>query len=133
MAGKNSLKVAPLMKLSLQLTLAADGEGLVQEARPLPMQFIWGIGKQGLVPFESALHGKAVGDRLTMNVEPGGLPALFGHLCFFLPDLRRRCSGACRLAIVLTEIEPADGREVIKALAALAEGCGDGCECGCGC
>ena len=130
---ESSLHVAPLMKVALRVTLSAGGDRPLPSAQPVAMEFIYGIGKDGLAPIESALNGKSVGDRLTLSADTGELRLLLGHLYPHLPGASQWGHVRCHVEIAIADIAQADGREVIKALASLLEGCDGGCECGCGC
>jgi hypothetical protein len=121
------------MKVALQVTLSAGGDSPLPSAQPAAMEFIYGIGKEGPTPFENALNGKSVGDRLTLSADTGELRLLLGHLYPDLPGASKWGHVRCRMEIAIADITQADGREVIKALASLVEGCDGGCECGCGC
>ena len=96
-------------------------------AEPIPFEFIFGAGSQGLCPFEFQLTGKKGGDDLSLRVREEDLADLFQHL--FIPSLPMQGgSGAFYLKVKIVEVSEADPKEVIKAMAE-ASSCGDHC-CG---
>ncbi len=119
------LSIQPLQKITLAV---ASNESRHQET----VSFIFGIGASGLCPFEYALAGKAVGDRIELAVEAANLCETFQHLTMaFFP--RHLPSEAVSLQFHILETTAADSREIIQAMAK-SNACGhDGCDCGCGC
>jgi hypothetical protein len=106
------------------------------EARTVPFDFIFGIASDGMCPFEYELLHKAVGDRLHLNVPPAEAPRTFAHLyrplcsALSLPEASR----TFKLDISVSAIADAEPRDVVRAMAQVAEadGCGGDCGCGCG-
>lgn len=103
---------------------------------PHALTFIYGVASGGLCPFETALHARQAGERLTIRVEVADAPAYFGHLFHPLDRLiaRRPAAAALTLEIEVVAVTDASDREVVQAVAdALAHGgCGPTCGCGCG-
>jgi hypothetical protein len=91
-----------------------------------PYDFIFGIGIDGLSPFEFDLAGKGVGHESVYILKRAELNRLFQHLIppLFLCDTPE----AFTLKIRVIGIGQADPREVIKAMAE-ASSCGSDC-CG---
>jgi len=116
--------VAPLMKLTLSLgaeTPAADHRELA---------FIFGVGPQGLTPFEQALAGRGVGEEVRFAVAAGDADCFFGHLAAAVRPIAGGAATAAFTARILA-VEHPDPREVVRAL---AETTGHGsCDSGCGC
>lgn len=103
---------------------------------PMAFEFLYGIGSDGLTPFEVMLGGKAEGDTLTLAVSADDAPQFFGH---FLLPLRQGLGlhllpAEIRLDLKVTAVSDAENREVVQALARAAGhgGCGGSCGCGCG-
>jgi hypothetical protein len=103
---------------------------------PIAFEFLYGIGSDGLTPFELTLGGKAEGDTLTVQVAADDAPHYFGH--FLLPlrqalGLHPLPAEIC-LDLKVTAVTAAENREVVQALARAAGhgGCGGSCGCGCG-
>ena len=92
------------------------------------VSFIFGIGKNGLTPFERRLEGQPAGSGFEMVLDKTTLQQWFDHLKPALPDFSGM-AGSFTLEVSVEEIAPATGREVVRAMAAQVEGCG----CGCGC
>lgn len=116
--------VAPLMKVTVSCS-AAD-----PRAGRRGLTFIFGVGPEGLAPFEQALHGRAVGEDVRFTVAAGEAGRFFGHLA---PAVLRRFDrdAEALLAARIEAVERPDPREVVRAL---AEATGHGpCDCGCGC
>lgn len=63
--------VQPLQLVEMHLTV----NGLVTE-----MAFVYGIGLQGLVPFEQLIERKAVGQLVCVSLRGHARQAFFGHL-----------------------------------------------------
>jgi hypothetical protein len=119
--------VEPLKKLRLTLEVETDSDKAVVISQPVPIEFIFGAGSQGLSPFEFQLAGKKEGDVFRMNVRGDELPDLFQHLP--LPPLpRRESDDAFYIKVKIMKVSEADPKEVIKAMAE-AGACGDHC-CG---
>ncbi len=116
--------VAPLMKVTVSCGAAAPHAGRRELA------FIFGVGPEGLVPFELALSGRAVGEEVRFTVAAGEAGRFFGHLAPAALRLFDRDAEAL-LAARIEAVERPDPREVVRAL---AETTGHGpCDCGCGC
>jgi hypothetical protein len=110
-----------LMKVSLTVK---SGDSEINA----PFEFIYGVGPQGITPFEKALFGKGVGDRVQFDLSPTDYCETIGHL--ELPLLKQ--TGIMRpvsLQVSINGIVKAKDREVVKAMAS-----GGSCsDCGCGC
>ncbi len=103
---------------------------------PMAFEFLYGIGSDGLTPFEVVLGGKAPGDALNLAVSADEAPQFFGH---FLLPLRQGLGlhplpGEICLELKVTAVTDAENKELVQALARAAGhgGCGGSCGCGCG-
>jgi hypothetical protein len=114
-----------LMKVSLSIN-AAKSEPATAD---VPFVFIYGVGPDGITPFEKALFGKVVGDRIDCSNIAGNFSEVLGHLKAALCEQTGIVS-ADSLHVTVTGVVKAPDREVVKAMAA-GGGCGD-CDCGCG-
>ena len=114
-----------LMKVTLSIQTA---EASVVDDGSAPFVFIYGVGPSGITPFEKALHGKGVGDRIRLDVTPSTLCETVGHL--ELPLCKQSgIMAPVSLRVTVIDVEKAQDREVVKAMAA-----GGNCsDCGCGC
>ena len=110
-----------LMKVSLSVK---SGENESQ----VPFEFIYGVGSQGITPFEKALFGKGVGDEVEFSLSPSDYCETIGHL--ELPLLKQTgIMSPVSLKVTINAIVKAKDQEVVKAMAA-----GGSCsDCGCGC
>ena len=102
---------------------------------PAPFDFIFGIGTDGITPFEYRLVHKLPGEHIEVMVDRNDLSRLFGHLA---PQVRAAlpipaCLARWWLSVTIEMVSTADGRDVVRALARLSEAAGGGCGCGGGC
>ncbi len=121
-------KVAPLKKLSLHLEAGRSPDRMDLTHGPLPVTFVYGIGKSGLTPFEYELAEKVVGDDIVFSVGADQLDAFFEHLLPLLPGSTP--TDPVHFRVRLENVSTASGREVIQAMASMTDGCGCGCGCG---
>lgn len=107
-----------------------------RQLESVPFEFIYGVGSEGLCPFEVMLADKVEGD--TLQVEIAGVRAAetFAHL--FVPlrfalDLREVPVSFC-LDLKVAGVAETENREVVQAIAKATHftGCGGSCSCGCG-
>ena len=92
-------------------------------------EFIYGVGPSGITPFEKALFGKAVGDRIQFNIAHTDVCESMGHLEMPLRE-QTGIFAPVSMRVTITGIAKAEDREVVKAMAS-GGSCGD-CGCGCG-
>jgi hypothetical protein len=115
---KGMEKIDHLRKVSLLLD-----EG----GQATPFEFIFGIGPEGLSPFEFELAGKKEGDVVALQMRGEDVPHTFQHLMF--PELDKfERKESFLLKAHVEKVSPADQKEVIKAMAEMAS-CGEHC-CG---
>jgi hypothetical protein len=119
--------IGSLMKISLLLEAGTGAHQTDLTAEPIPFEFIFGAGSQGLSPFEFELAGKKEGDKLSIPLRPGELSGLFQHLLVPFPPIPEDMS-AFFLKVQIVKVTEAEPKEVIKAMAEAAA-CGDHC-CG---
>ena len=115
-----------LMKVTLDIT--ADGETKTN-AQPAVFEFIYGLGVEGITPFEKALFGKSVGDRVRVDIGPADYRETVGHLELPLFKQIGIAKTTC-LQATIAGIAKAQDHEVVKAMAS-GSSCSD-CGCGCG-
>jgi hypothetical protein len=119
--------IGPLKRISLLLEVGTGPDLTDLPAEPIPFDFIFGAGSQGLSPFEFEVAGKKEGDSLSLRIRRDELSDLFQHLLvpfFAIPESTRILFLKAKIVKVI-EAEP---KEVIKAMAEAAA-CGDHC-CG---
>ncbi len=121
------MPIQSLKKITLLLT--ADNTA----GEPVSLTFIYGIGGNGLCPFEQALQGKDEGESLNFTCTDSQAPDFFGNLFF---PLRQALSlqimpKTLSLHAAIATVQDAENHEVVKSLAQAASGCGGSCGCGC--
>ncbi len=127
MMNQQTVGTLKKISLSLQAGSGSDKEDII--SAPLFLEIIFGIGQEGLTPLEYALSEKSRGDTVQVVLKREEIPGFFGHNLPFelvnpkLPD-------TIHVRIRIEDIGPAEGREVVQAMAALAGDCA--CSCGCG-
>jgi hypothetical protein len=124
--------IAPLDKVTIKLKTAPASGSTGGNTGATEAGFIFGLGVEGMTPFEIMLSGKAVGDRIDVPIEKGCPEEFFGHLggTLFGP---LRPIPPFTLNVTILSIEKAQDLEIIQALAKLVKGCGGGCAGGCDC
>lgn len=120
-------KVGPLKKVVLLLEAGADADRLDFTPDPIRVALIYGLGMSGLAPLELALEGKREGDECLLRLGRDELPDFFQHI--FIPPLGiPETVEAFTLKIAVAEVSAPDQREVVRAMADMAN-CGSHC-CG---
>ncbi len=123
--------IQPLKKVTLSLIAGSDPN--ILSGSPVIFQFIHGVASGGFCPFEGALHDKAPGDSLTLQIATSEAQQYFGHL---LLPLRQALDlhimpATIHLKVDVTAVSDAENREVVQSLAKASSGCGGSCGCGC--
>lgn len=111
--------------LSVEAGTASDTMDLTPESSQF--EFIYGLGTSGLTPFEIQLADKTVGEEIRLHLNRQEIPQVFQHLIPFPLNLPEHLDGFY-LKLKIMKVIPAEQREVIKALAEIAN-CEDHC-CG---
>lgn len=120
-----------LKKVTLSVTVGTFPQKSDIIDHPQSFRFIFGLGVDGLTPFEYALAGKSIGDQICLQLKPEELNRIFRHIIPPFINIMVSHSEFFLTAKIIA-VEPADSREVIRAMANMAE-CGSACDCGCGC
>ncbi|MBU1568462.1 MAG: hypothetical protein KJ630_22905 [Proteobacteria bacterium] len=125
-----------LKKVNLAILAGSEAGQYGLTAAPVVFEFIFGIGADGLEPFEVALSAKSPGENLLLTLTADEVPQFFGR---FLGPIRHLLGlhlfpPTLCLQIIVKSVVDADNREVVKALAKSTghSGCGGSCDCGCG-
>lgn len=95
------------------------------------IEFIFGLGREGLTPLERSLAGKKTGDSVTIQIDRASVPEFFGHV-FMCTQILKSSLNSFYMNFKICGVESASPREVIQAMARITS-CGDGCACGCQC
>ena len=116
-----------LKKITLSIEAGTVPDSMDLTPQSSLFEFIYGLGSAGLTPFEFQLADKAVGDEVRLRINREEIQEFFQHL--MLPPLNLPGTlDSFYLRVKIRGVVPADQREVIKALAEIAN-CGDHC-CG---
>lgn len=120
--------IAYMKKITVTLETGTTADKMDLSERPFSFEFIYGVGAQGVCLFEKALFEKRSGEEILLQVNPQQTGEIFGHLkralINFLP-----MATPFYLKATITDIQAADNREIVEAI---AKGTGS-CDCGCGC
>lgn len=129
------MKIDSLKKVTLGITPHGPLPTSTPDMGAHSIDFIYGIGRDGLCPLESAIGGKGLGDTVSVPTEGMHWPHFFGHLyplicgTLKLPEVSENQN----LEISILAIVSPENREIVAALASsVGRGCSsDGCGCGC--
>lgn len=106
-----------------------------QHSKSVPFEFIYGVGSEGLCPFEVLLADKVEGETLQVDIARPRAEETFGHLFVHLLSALelREVPIAFNLYIEVVRVADPDNREVVRAIARSTHfsGCGGSCDCGC--
>ena len=119
--------VKNLKKIGLTVQAGSKRDDMNIVSDPIVFELIFGIGTEGLTPFEFELAGKGVGDVIILHLNRSQIQDSFQHIQ--LPP--HALSGGCSelyFKFKIINISPAENREIVSAMAAVAN-CGNGC-CG---
>ena len=125
--NENRQAIGPLKKIRLLVEAGTGPDKTDLTAQPIPFEFIFGAGSQGLCPFEFQLANKKEGDSLNLRIGRHELADLFQHLPISSLPIPES-AGASYLKVKIVRVSEADPKEVIKAMAE-SSSCGDHC-CG---
>lgn len=128
--NEHKAKVENLKKITVSVIAGTQPDAADLSPQPFEFDFIFGLGTEGLTPFERELADKSEGDEISLYLKPETIPNTFEHICFPINRLSRLPASFFLRARVVKAI-PAENKDVVKGLAALAS-CGDHC-CGDGC
>ncbi len=126
-------KVENLKKISIAFEAGMSENAMNLKPRYSEFAFVFGIGPSGITPFEVELTDKKVGDEILLLVKKQEYHTLFEHLSPPIIDLFEG-RDEIFLKTTIVAVSSPDNREMVKALADLANhgGCGGDCGCGCG-
>jgi len=125
--AETRLCIEYLKKITVYLQ-GAQGRGKARASEDgYYLSFIYGIGPDGLTPFEMKIAGKTAGDELFFDKAGMHLDHLFGHLTLWMLPFMERLDHPW-LYVRVEKVEAADQKEVIRALAEIAQS-RDSCCC----
>lgn len=126
--------ITHLKKITLLFEAGTSPENMDLTVHPQEFQFIFGLGSEGMTPFEYKLIDKAEGDVVSFSLKKDMLGHFFEHLqqpLWNLFDGR----DTIFFDVKIVAVTPAENREVLKAMSERVANGGGGCGCdgGCGC
>ena len=125
------LRVDNLRKISIAIQAGTAADRMDLTGGPVDLSFIFGIGNEGITPFEYELVDKQPGDCITVRVNRRNAPVFFEHLAF--PVLQAiDGADAFFLSVHIVDVTTPGAREIVRAIAEKSS-CGEDCDCGCGC
>ena len=123
-------KIDNMTKVTLSLEAGSSAEAVDLTPAPVTFEFIFGIGSQGLTPFEFQVAGLAEGEVVVIPVKQSEAGPFFG---FHRPPILQWTEGqeVFYLTARVLRVAQAGSREVIKAMADMTacNECGGDC-CG---
>ena len=125
-------KVENLKKITLSIQAGTSQDTMNLTPKYPGLEFIFGLGPEGMTPFEYELADKAEGESVLIHLKKEVFYSFFEHLNPPLMDLFD-VSDDVYLKVKIDAVTPAENREIVKAMADMAAHGGAGCDCGCGC
>lgn len=121
-------KVQVLEKVNLLFSVLEDDRAEPVDGQEWSLSFVYGLGAEGLTPFEQDLADKSVGESLLIRLSTARLSWYFHDLK--LPPLPIPTGKEIFfLRVRIVGIEPVSQRELIRAMAATTECHHDGGGC----
>jgi hypothetical protein len=118
-------KIDALKKITLSVEAGTAPDSMDLTLESSHFEFIYGLGIAGLTPFEIQLADKTVGEEIRLHINREEIPQVFQHLVLFPLTLPEHVD-SFYLTLKIESVIQADQREVIKALAEIAN-CEDHC------
>jgi hypothetical protein len=125
-------KVENLKKITLSIQAGTSPDTLDLAPNYPEIEFIFGLGPEGMTPFEYELADKTEGESVLFHLKKEAFYSFFEHLNPPLTDLFDGRADVY-LKVNIDAVTSAENREIVKAMAAMAAHGGAGCDCGCGC
>ena len=125
-------KVENLKKITLSIQSGVSQDMVDCTATYPGFEFIFGLGPEGMTPFEYELLDKSEGEEVLIHLKKENFSGFFEHLKPPLRDLFDKKDDVF-LKVNIVSVAPAENREIVKSMAAIASHGESGCDCGCGC
>lgn len=109
-------KADMLKKITVSISPAGNTAAPHKGSEPFHCEFIYGIGPQGLTPFEYELAGKTIGDEFCITISPSNFRETFQHLPVHIPEISED-RPPVSVNIKILNITSADNREIVGAMA----------------
>jgi len=120
-------KVENLKKITLSIQTGTSPDTLDLTPNDPEIDFIFGLGPEGMTPFEYKLADRAEGDSVLLHLKKEDFYSFFEHLNPPLMDLFDG-RNEVYLKVNIEAVTPAENREIVKAMAAMATHAGAGCD-----
>jgi hypothetical protein len=124
-------KVENLKKITLSIQAGTSQDTMDFTQKYPEIEFIFGLGQEGMTPFEYELADKAEGESVLLHLKKEDFSSFFEHLYLPLMDLVD-VRNDVYLKVKIDAVTPAENKEIIKAMADMAAHGGAACDCGCG-
>ena len=124
--SKAPIQALKKVSLSIKAGTFPGGDDLI--AQNTTMDLIFGLGIEGLTPFEFLLSDHIEGSSFSIKLKPHEVCPTFQHITLPLFD----CPDSTEyifFSFTVIKIKEADNREVIKAMAELSSCSGGSCDC----
>jgi hypothetical protein len=125
-------KVENLKKITISIQAGTSQDMMDCTVKYPGFKFIFGLGAEGMTPFEYELLDKSEGEDVMIHLKKEDFSRFFEHLKPPLSDLFNKNDDAF-LKVNIVSVAPAENREIVKSMAAVASHGESGCDCGCGC
>ena len=125
-------KVENLKKITISIQAGMSQDTMDLTPKYPEIEFIFGLGPQGMTPFEYELADRTEGESVLLHLRKEAFHRFFEHLNPPLMDLFDG-RAAVYLKVNIDGVKSAENREIVKAMADMNAHGGAGCDCGCGC
>ena len=125
-------KIENLKKITLSVQAGTSQDTMNLNPEYPGLEFIFGLGSGGMIPFEYELVDKVEGESVLIQLKREDFHRFFEHLNPPLMDLFD-IKNNIYLKVKIDAVTSAENKEIIKAMADMAAHGGAGCDCGCGC
>jgi len=119
--------IQALKKVTLFVNAGTQPDGNDLNPKSSTFEFIFGLGIEGLTPFEFLLSKQSEGDTFSLKVHPHDVCKTFQHIALPAFDFPESIESVF-FKFQVIKVEDANSRELIKAMAELSS-CGGSCEC----
>ena len=110
--------VENLKKITLSIQAGTSPDTLDLTLKHPEIEFIFGLGPQGMTPFEYELADKTEGQSVLLHLKKEAFFSFFEHLHPPLTDLFGG-RDEVYLKVNIDAVTPAENREIVKAMAAM--------------
>lgn len=125
--GEN-FKISALKKVTFSFTAGTQMGQNDLNPESSTFDIIYGLGVEGLTPFEFQITDKSEGDSICLRLNPDDVCQTFQHITlphFNTPDT----ADPVFLQFQVEKVVEADSREIIKAMAEMNACSGGSCDC----